>query len=309
MPSRRLLLAKLLLLLGLFLSGCVDTERLVARLRYQSTLPEKLTVGLVSYEAGERSVEQYERFKDYLAEQTNTVVEIEPSFNELRALDRVRSRTWSIVFAPPGLAAVAIATEKYIPIFRMEGVYNLHSVLVVREDSPIRSLADLANKVVALGERGSAAGYYMPLYDLYGLTLAEVRFAPTPKTILAWLSQGTVAAGALSEDDFQRYRHEFDQTKFRILNTSRFVPPGVVLLGPTVDRNQEQQIKAAMSEAPSSITDDAGYIPNAQLPNYEQLIQIVEKVRPLENRLRKKPVVLTLDKNTSEATSATKARD
>ncbi len=309
MPSRRLLLAKLLLLLGLFLSGCVDTERLVARLRYQSTLPEKLTVGVVSYEAGERSVEQYERFKDYLAEQTNTVVEIEPSFNELRALDRVRSRTWSIVFAPPGLAAVAIATEKYIPIFRMEGVYNLHSVLVVREDSPIRSLADLANKVVALGERGSAAGYYMPLYDLYGLTLAEVRFAPTPKTILAWLSQGTVTAGALSEDDFQRYRHEFDQTKFRILNTSRFVPPGVVLLGPTVDRNQEQQIKAAMSEAPSSITEDAGYIPNAQLPNYEQLIQIVEKVRPLENRLRKKPVVLTLDKNTSEATSATKARD
>lgn len=309
MPSRRLLLAQLLLLLGFFPAGCVDAERLVARLRYKSTLPEKLTVGVVSYEAGERSVEQYGRFKDYLAEQTNTVVEIEPSFNELRALDRVQSRTWSIVFAHPGLAAVAIATEKYIPIFRMEGVYNLHSVLVVREDSPIRSLADLANKVVALGERGSAAGYYMPLYDLYGLTLAEVRFAPTPKTILAWLSQGTVAAGALSEDDFQRYRHEFGQTKFRILNTSRFVPPGVVLLGPTIDRNQEQQIKAAMSEAPSSITDDAGYIPNAQLPNYEQLIQIVEKVRPLENRLGKKPVVLTLDKNTSEATSATKARD
>lgn len=293
MPSRRLLLAQLLLLLGLFLSGCVNAERLVARLRYKSTLPEKLTVGVVSYEAGERSVEQYGRFKDYLAGQTNTVVEIEPSFNELRALDRVQFRTWSIVFAPPGLAAVAIATEEYIPIFRMEGVYNLHSVLVVREDSPIRSLADLANKVVALGERGSATGYYMPLYDLYGLTLAEVRFAPTPKTVLAWLSQGTVAAGALSEDEFQRYQHEFNQTKFRILNTSRALPPGVVLLGPTVDRNQEQQIKAAMSEASSSITDDAGYIPNAQLPNYEQLIQIVEKVRPLENRLRKKPVVLT----------------
>lgn len=293
MPSRRLLLAQMLLLLGFFPAGCVNTERLVARLRYKSTLPEKLTVGVVSYEAGERSVEQYERFKDYLAEQTNTVVEIEPSFNELRALDQVQSRTWSIVFAPPGLAAVAIATEEYIPIFRMEGVYNLHSVLVVREDSPIRSLADLANKVVALGERGSAAGYYLPLYDLYGLTLAEVRFAPTPKTVLAWLSQGTVAAGALSEDDFQRYQHEFDQTKFRILNTSRSVPAGVVLLAPTVDRNQEQQIKAAMSEAPSSITDDAGYIPNAQLPHYEQLIQIVEKVRPLENRLRKKPVVLT----------------
>ena len=290
MPSPRLLLAQVLLLLGLSLCGCNH---------YQSAIPEKLTIGVVSYEAGIRSLDQYERFKHYLAEQTNTVVEIDPSFNELRALDQVQHRTWSIVFAPPGLAAVAIATQRYIPIFRMQGVNNLRSVLVVREDSPILSLAGLANKVVALGEPGSAAGYYLPLYNLYGLTLAEVRLAPTPKTVLAWLSQGTVAAGALSEDDFQRYRYEFEQTKFRILHNSQFVPPGAVLLGPTIDRNQEEQIKAAMSEAPSSIAGDAGYIPNAQLPNYEQLIQIVEKVRPLETRLRKKPVVLTLDKNLS----------
>ena len=137
----------------------------------------------------------------------------------------------------------------------------------------------------------------MPLYDLYGLTLAEVRFAPTPKTILEWLSQGTVAAGALSEDEFQRHRREFSPTKFRILYTSRFVPPGVVLLGPTVEHNQEEQIKAAMRAAPANIAGDAGYIPNAKLPNYKQFIQLVQKVRPLETRVREKPAVLTFDKS------------
>lgn len=296
MSSRRLLLAQVLLLLGLSSSSCNQQ---------QSTSPGRLTVGVVSYEAGARSIDKYKHFKDYLAQKTNTVVELEPSFNELRAVERVRHRAWSIVFAPPGLAAVAIAREQYIPIFPMEGLYNLRSVLVVREDSPILSLADLADKVVALGEPGSAAGYYLPLYDLYGLTLAEVRLTPTPKTVLAWLSQGTVAAGALSEDDFQRYRHEFGRTKFRILHTSRFVPTGVVLLGPTVDRNQEEQIRAAMREAPSSIAGDAGYISNAKLPNYEQFIQLVEKVRPLETRVREKPAVLTFDKNTTEVTSPT----
>jgi len=180
----------------------------------------------------------------------------------------------------------------------MEGVNNLRSVLVVREDSSIKSLADIANKAVALGEPGSAAGYYLPLYDLYGVTLAEVRFAPTPKTVLEWLSQGIVTAGALSEDDFELYQHEFGQTKFRILHTSRFVPPAVVLVAPTIDRNQEEQIKAVMSKAPASITGDAGYITNAKLPNYEQFIQIVEKVRPLETRVREKPAVLTLEKDT-----------
>ncbi len=295
MPSRCLLLAQILLL-ELSLSGCNPD---------QSTLSERLTVGIVTYDAGARSVEKYEGFKEYLAQQTNTVVELEPSFNELRAVAQIRRRAWSIVFAPPGIAAIAIGREQYNPIFTMEGVNNLRSVMVVQKDSPIQSLADLANKAVALGEPGSAAGYYLPLYDLYGLTLAEIRFAPTPKTILEWLSQGTVAAGALSEDDFQRYRHEFGRTKFRILHASRFVPPGVVLLGSTVDHNQEEQIKAAMSEAPSSITADAGYVPNAKLPNYEQFIQLVEKVRPLEARVREKPAVLTLDKNMSEAASAT----
>jgi phosphonate transport system substrate-binding protein len=272
----------MLLLLGLLVVGCGSNN--------QDT-PGKLTVGIVSYETGVRSVEKYESFKDYLAAQTHTFVELEPAFNELQAVGQVQRRAWSIVFAPPGLAAIAINREQYIPIFRMQGVNNVRSVLVVRENSPIRSLADLSNQVVALGQPGSAAGYYLPLYDLYGLTLAEVRFAPTPKTVLEWLSQDTIDAGGLSEDEFQRYRREFEQT-FRILHKTRFIPPGVVLLGPTVDRNQQEQIVAAMKQAPPTIVGDAEYIPDAKVPNYEQFIQIVEKVRPLEAQVREKPTVL-----------------
>lgn len=253
--------------------------------------PSKLIVGVVSYDTGVSSLEKYESFKDYLAAQTHTYVELEPAFNELNAVGQVQRRAWSIIFAPPGLAAIAIGSEQYIPIFRMPGANNLRSVLVVREDSPIRNLADLSNQVVALGQPGSAAGYYLPLYDLYGLTLAEVRFAPTPKTVLEWLSQDTIDAGSLSEDEFQRYRREFKQT-FRILHKTRFIPPGVVLLGPTVDRNQQEQIVAAMKQAPPTILGDAEYIPEAKVPNYEQFIQIVEKVRPLEAQVRKKPTVL-----------------
>ncbi len=283
MPSRRLLLAQMLLLLGLLVVGCGSNN--------QDT-PGKLTVGIVSYETGVRSVEKYESFKDYLAAQTHTFVELEPTINELNPVAQVQRRVWSIVFAPPGLAAIAISREQYIPIFRMQGANNLRSVLVVRENSPIRSLADLDNKVVALGQPGSAAGYYLPLYDLYGLTLAEVRFAPSPKTVLEWLSQDTINAGGLSEEEFQRYRREFEQTNFRILHKTRFIPPGVVLLGPTVDRNQQEQIVAAMKQAPPTIVGDAEYIPDAKVPNYEQFIQIVEKVRPLEAQVREKPTVL-----------------
>lgn len=290
MFSRRLLLAQLFLLGGLLLTGCFPI---------QTTTIGRLTVGVVSYDTGSRSLEKYQRFKDYLEQQTNSIVELEPVYNELNAQEKIQRQVWSVVFAPPGLAAIAIAQKQYIPLFPMQGVSNLHSNIAVREDSPIKTLADMRGKVIALGEPGSAAGYYLPLYYLYGLTLAEVRFAPTPKTVLEWISSGTVDAGALSEDEFERLQGEFSQTQFRIAHTSRGIPTGAVLLAPNVEPKQQERIKTAMSQAASDIAGDAGYIPNAKAPNYEELIKIVEKVKPIEARVRKKPAVLTLDNSTA----------
>ncbi|MCG8367995.1 MAG: phosphate/phosphite/phosphonate ABC transporter substrate-binding protein [Pseudanabaenales cyanobacterium] len=253
-------------------------------------------MGLVSYDTGARSVEKYERFRQYLAERTQSVVELEPVFNELRAVEQIERNIWSIVFAPSGLAAIAIAEAQYIPIFPLQGVNNLRSVTVVRDDSSFESLTDLSNEIIALGEPGSAVGYYLPLYDFYGLTLSEIRFAPTPKTVLTWLSEGMIAAGSLAEDDFQRYRKDFSPTKFRVLHQSRIIPPGALLLGPTVERNQQKIIEMALKEASSDIASDAGYIPNSPPPKFDQLIILLEKVRPLQARVREKPAVLTLEK-------------
>ncbi|NET38910.1 MAG: phosphate/phosphite/phosphonate ABC transporter substrate-binding protein [Cyanothece sp. SIO1E1] len=283
---RHLLPAPLLFLLGLLVVGCT---------RNPSQHLSRLTVGVVSYDNDPTVVAKYERFRTYLAQQTKTVVELEPVFNEIKAVEQVQRQNWSLVFAPPGLAAIAINKSQYIPLFPMQDALNVRSVIVVKAESQIKTFRDLAYQVMALGEPGSAAGYYLPLYDLYGLTLQEVRFAPTPKTVLAWISDATVAAGALSDQELQRYRHEFRETDFRILHTSRLIPPGVVLLGPTVERNQQQQIERAMQTAPANITSDAGYIPNGKLPNYEQFTQLVERVSPLETQIRQKPAVLLGD--------------
>jgi len=56
------------------------------------------------------------------------------------------------------------------------------------------------------------------------------------------------------------------------------VPPGVVLIAPTVESAPEQIYKA-MSEAPSSLAAEAGYIPNAPLPDYRYMISVVKRVR------------------------------
>jgi phosphonate transport system substrate-binding protein len=280
MRSRRLLLTQLLWLLA----ACTPEK---------TKTPDKLTIGVVSYGEGTKSIDRYAQFRDHLASQVGAIIELEPALNELKAVERIQTRAWSLVFAPPGLAAIAISQEQYIPIFSMQGAVNQRSVIVVLADSPLKKLTDVANKAIAIGQIGSATGYYLPIYDLYGLNLAEIEFSTTPKAILEMVEQGKVAAGALSKDEFERYRSGFGDGKFRILHTSELgIPRGSVLVSPAVDRNLQQQITAAMKSAPPNLIQEANYIANAPVPNYEFMIKVVERVRPIATRVRQKPAPL-----------------
>lgn len=278
--SRRFFLGQLLFLV---VHGCKP-----------QTKPEGgLTIGVIDYGGGTEIINQYARFNRYLAETTKARISLEPTFNENKAIERLESRAWSLVFAPPGIAAIAIARYQYIPIFPLVGVNNLRSVLVSREDSPIRDLKNLQGKKVALGEFGSATGYYFPLYNLYGLTLAEVLSAPTPKAVLEWVAEGKADAGAVSIEEYNRYKPTIQDAQLRILYTDpHYVPPGVVLISSTVESNRQQYIRKVMSDFPSEITQEAGYVPNAPVPDYKYMISVVERVQLLADNLQSTPVQL-----------------
>ncbi len=256
----------------------------------------KLVIGVVAYGEGGRSVDQYEGFINYLESRIKTLIELEPAYNEIKAVEQIQQQKWALVFAPPGLTAIAVSKANYLPIFPRQGVDNLSSVLVVLKSSPIQKLADLNGKSLALGQPGSATGYYVPLYELYGSTLSEIRIAPTPKTVLEWVAKAEVNVGALAKDEFDRYRSEFRDREFRILHTSRRLPSGSVLISPNVERNQQQLIQQAMNEAVPTIAQAADYIPNASPPDYKTLISFIEKVKPIEARIQEKPAPLYLKK-------------
>jgi phosphonate transport system substrate-binding protein len=165
-------------------------------------------------------------------------------------------------------------------------------VLVVLKTSALRQLTDMNGQRLALEQLGSAAGYYVPLYELYGTTPSEVRLASTPKMVLEWIAKGEVAIGAMAKDEFDRYHDEFKPTEFRILHASRRIPPGAVLLSPEVERNQQQVIQQAMTNAVPAIAEEAGYIPSAAPPDYKDLIAFIEKVKPIEARIKEKPAPL-----------------
>lgn len=280
----------------LFLSSCGVRRALQS---------EQLTIGTVDYEGGAQSIAKYDRFKQYIAERLQSLVQIEPTYNESKALERIAARAWSLVFAPPGLAAIAMSQYQYTALVPLAGIDNLRSILVVKQDSPYQDLKSLSGKKVALGQPGSATGYYYPIFNLYGTTLAEVIISATPKAILTAVADGTADAGALSVQEFNNYRTTIPQAEFRVLFTDTHkVPMGVLLVSPTVELNLQESIRQVLKDMPSPIAQEVGSIPNEAVPDYKYTIAAIERVRsifgadrsPTAALLRQKPVRLFEEK-------------
>ncbi|MFW9260452.1 phosphonate ABC transporter substrate-binding protein [Nostoc sp. KVJ20] len=270
-------------LLGLTFTACQSPKKFEGA----------LTVGVINYGGGEQIINQYARFNNYLGEKTKSYIQLEPVFNENKAVERLAARAWSLVFAPPGLAAIAIARYQYLPLFPLIGINNLRSIFVVRKESPITELKQLQGQIVALGQLGSATGYYFPLYNLYGTTLADILFAPTPKAALELVAQGKAIACAVSEAELSLHASQLAPTEFRILfKDPHYVPLGVVLIGPNVERNRQEFIRKVMSDAPSDLAQEVGYVPNGQVPDYRYMISVVDRVSSITSLLEKKPVRL-----------------
>lgn len=252
-----------------------------------------LVIGVITYGRGQQTVERLSSFREYLSGQLKTIVQIEPAFNERIAIEQIKRHYWSLVFATPGLAAIAIANHQYSTLFPLQIGTISRSIIVVNQNSPLNKLPDLQGKTIALGQQGDATGYYLPLYNLYGLTLASILFAPTPKESLEWVSQGKVDAAAMSLEEFNFYKSKLNSVQFRVLfSDSHTVSSGSVLVSPKLDRNSVDIISNYMKNAPPTVIQQAKYLPLESPPDYQYMIEVVKRVTSITQNLNSKPVRL-----------------
>jgi phosphonate transport system substrate-binding protein len=269
-----------LFLIIIFAMGCQS----------ETSAPGNLNIGVVSFGESDRSLGQYSKLEETLGRELKSLVDLEPTYNEIKAIAEIKHKRWDLVFAPPGLAAIAISQSKYVPLFPLEGGLKNRSIVVVLKDSPLQNIRELAGKTIILGQPGSATGYYLPIYNLYGLTLSEVRFASTPQAVLKAIANKEVEAGAMSLAEFNQYRADFSTIRFRVLfNDAHEVPSGSVLVSPDLESSERDRIRKALSEVSPAIAASAGYITNAPPPDYQYLMKVVERVAPIADRIKQKP--------------------
>ena len=278
--SRRVFISQMLL----SIAACTTEETMFTR---------RLVIGVLSYGQGKQTVERLSGFRQYLSDKLRTIIELEPAFNERIAIERMKRKSWSLVFATPGLAAMGIANYQYWSMFPLQLGSNSRSIIVVNRGSSLTQIQDLQGKKLALGQQGSATGYYFPLYNLYGLTLASIQFSPTPKLSLELLSQGKVDAAALSLEEFNFYKSKIDSAQFQILfRDIHTVPSGSLICSPVVERKLADAIRNHLNKAPTSLIQQAEYIPNSSPPDYKYMINVVKRVNAITENINSKPVRL-----------------
>lgn len=176
----------------------------------------------------------------------------------------LRDQQVDVYFDSPLVAAKVARASDSVPFLRRwkHGISSYHSVIIVRTDSDIQTVADLAGKRIAFQEPDSTSGFMLPagLLRREGMMLRELPsraamprgdeigyiFTRDDKNTLAWFYKGWVDAAATDPESYD----DLDRVKpgaFRIIARSIEVPRQVVIRRRDIDRALADRIEVVLS--------------------------------------------------------------
>jgi len=185
--------------------------------------PRALVLGEIS-DNPEKKTKQFQSLADYLAANlsqfgiTSGEVKIAPDLDTM--VQWLKDGTVDMYFASPYPAMIVSDQASAQIILRRwkDGVSEYKSLILVRKDSGIQSLADLKGRMIAFDNPDSTTAYMLPLAYLIEAGLKTVEapsadsavpadavgyvFALDQDTVTDWLISGKVSAGAFSDLDF-----------------------------------------------------------------------------------------------------------
>jgi phosphonate transport system substrate-binding protein len=254
---------KAIVILGLLspLLGCQETPK--------STFANStVTIGDIG-KPDERieSEKKLQPFADYLASnlkdlginkgQAKVVVDLKamPQFMSSGEIDIYMDSPYPAMFVANSAGAQ--------PILRRwkGGIPEYNTVFIVPKDSKIKSIADLAGKVIAFEDVSSSSGYMFPMAYLIQ---AKFKLIPTPSSghkwqpgeigyqfsddearTVEWVLKGEVSAGALDNGTFAELPNE-TRERLRIIAETEKFPRHVVVVRSGMNPQELEKIKSTL---------------------------------------------------------------
>jgi phosphonate transport system substrate-binding protein len=189
----------------LLLAGCSGAD--VAK-------PPPLRVLLIPADGGTQdgTLADYQPLFDALARQTGLRFDLKVGQSYAMVVEAMCAGSADIAFVGPvaWLQAQRRGCAELLGVSVTNGASAYHAGFFVRQQSPLRSLADLKGRRVAFGDLNSASSFIYPVAMLIGAgvdparDLAAVRLAGNHAASLSALMEGHVDAAALSFESWHR---------------------------------------------------------------------------------------------------------
>lgn len=186
---------------------------------------EQLILGVHPYKSPSILIDKFQPLAKYLSKKLSIPVEIVISKDYETHIDLIRKNRFDIAYLGP--ASYVKLTERFgkkniLARQRVKGKASFKGVIIVRQDSNIKSLVGLKKKSFAFGDASSTMSHLVPRYMLIkaGVSVKELkqhRFYGSHDNVALAVLTGDTDAGAVKEAVYNKY-------KSRGLRALKFTP-------------------------------------------------------------------------------------
>lgn len=175
---------------------------------------ESLTLQIHPYLPAGELLNRFAPLSKYLSEKAGVNITCKISKDYREHIDMVGQNRVDVAYMGP--ASYVIMTKKYgqkpiLARLEINGTPLFRGVIVARENSPVKTLHDLAGKSFAFGDPHSTMSYFLPLSMLKeaGIgtdALARHNFLSSHQNVALGVLMGDFDAGAVKEEVFYEFR-------------------------------------------------------------------------------------------------------
>ena len=244
---------------------------------------EKVTLGVLVFRDEEKKI--YNDLAEDLSSRSKfkfvaDFVEISKEGALRDAEKRISEKQWDIAFTREPFTSISAINAEYFFVARMSkfAASDVQTAIIVKQDSPIRTLSDISIKTkLAIGDSSSAALYYMPIYDLYGRGFTKVYQKPLyfVNAINALNESKVDAAVVLYGNGFSVIKapektpeapsnllaeisKKINEGVYRVITLSRPIPSGSVYISPN-KKDDKADLEKLLREVNPDIMKKASY--------------------------------------------------
>ncbi|HAX80900.1 MAG TPA: hypothetical protein DCY88_34955 [Cyanobacteria bacterium UBA11372] len=209
------------------------------------------------------------------------------SYQEIKK--KIADREWDIIFTHSPMNSWTAKTNGYAWLGRQsrQNRAYYYSVLFVKANSPIRSIADIKpTTTIALGYIGSASSFHVPLYELYGKRLS-ITLGHSHEKIQELVRSGKADIGASTQ-------HIEGNPEWRVIHRSKAIPISGIFISPKLSASDQDRIKQSFRQASEELKNMMVFEESPEI-NYESMGAVsdqVEKLMKCTNYFDKNPVSL-----------------